>query len=280
MATGVFDFHSECLQRCVSFRILLPNDAPVMIREGNPHYKRPMKTLYLLHGYSGTNTDWLLNSMIWDFSARYNLCVVFPSGDNSFYLDGKETGRQYATYVGKELVDYTRKTFGLSEKREDTFIGGLSMGGFGAIHTGLQFSETFSKIVALSSALIVYNVEKMKPGTEDGIANYEYYRLMFGDPEKVAESRNNPETLVKEILKEGKEMPEFYLAVGTEDFLYEENQIFRRFLKEEKVPFVYHEGPGAHDYGFWNQHLEPAIQWLLAEGEKPLCPKQKKEKAE
>ncbi|MDO5426053.1 MAG: alpha/beta hydrolase-fold protein [Eubacteriales bacterium] len=267
MASGTFDFFSGSLRRFVSFRFILPNDSPVFLTEGNPCYERPMKTLYLLHGYSGGNADWILNSQIWDLSSKYNLCVICPSGENSFYLDGPQTGRNYATYVGEELVAYTRKTFGLSGRREDTFIGGLSMGGFGAIHTGLQFHDTFSKIFALSSALIIHNVKTMQPGFDDGMANYEYYRMVFGEPEKVVESRNNPETLVKEILAEKGAMPEFYLAVGTEDFLYKENQIFREFLESQKVPHVYKEGPGAHDFGFWNQHLEPAIQWMLEEKE-------------
>ncbi len=267
MAFASFDFYSECLKRGVSFKIILPNDLPEEMAAGNPHYAgdMAMKTLYLLHGYSGASPDWVWNSLVCDIASRYRLCVVLPNGENSFYLDGPETGRQYGTFVGKELVDYTRRTFGLSDKKEDTFIGGLSMGGFGAIHTGLQFPDTFSRVMALSSALIIHNVKSMKPEFKDGMANYEYYRLMFGDPENVVESRNNPETLVKELLANGKEIPGLYLAIGTEDFLYEENQIFRRFLEKEKVPFVYRESTGIHDFVFWNQYLEPAVKWMLGE---------------
>lgn len=122
------------------------------------------------------------------------LAVILPAGENSFYLDGEATGRKFATYVGKELVEYVQKTFHLPAKREDTFIGGLSMGGFGAVHTALAFPDTFEKAFSLSGALIVHNVEKMKPGFSDFVANYEYYRLMFGEPEKVADSDNNPES--------------------------------------------------------------------------------------
>ena len=139
------------------------------------------------------------------------------------------------------------------------------MGGFGAVHTALAFPDTFEKAFSLSGALIVHNVEKMKPGFSDFVANYEYYRLMFGEPEKVADSDNNPETLVKKLKAEGHRIPGLYLAIGTEDFLYKENQIFRRFLQAEQVDFTYKESAGVHDFNFWNSNIEPAVQWMLGE---------------
>lgn len=267
MAVGIFDFSSVCLARGTSFRIILPNDIPEMWKEGNPHLQRPTKTLVLLHGFTGAYADWMNSSLIHDLAIKYNLAVICPNGENSFYLDGKETGRKYATYVGEELIQYARKTFGLSDKAEDTFIGGLSMGGFGAIHTGLQFNHTFSKVFALSSALITHNVEQMTPGFDDGIANYDYYKLMFGEPSELSTSINNPEELVRRHLKAGDTIPGIYMACGSEDFLLKENHIFRDFLLEQGVEVSYHESPGTHDFIFWNQYLEPAIEWLVGCGE-------------
>ena len=143
MAIANIEFYSDCLKRNVTFKALLPTDTD---GKDNPHYSRPMKTLVLLHGYCGMCADWIWNSQIMDISNRYNLCVLLPSGENSFYLDGKETGRKYGTFVGEELLAFARKTFGISQKREDTFVGGFSMGGFGAIHLGLQFNHNFGKL--------------------------------------------------------------------------------------------------------------------------------------
>lgn len=260
-------YFSDALRRGASFSIYLPNDIAPEFR--SKHFERPTKTLFLLHGYTGTGDDWVKDTTILSLAAQYNLALVCPSGENSFYLDGAATGRKYETFVGVELVDYVRRTFGLSDKHEDTFIGGISMGGFGAVHTGLAYPETFSKIVSLSAALITHKVAAMKPGGPDldGVANYDYYKLMFGEPEKLLESRNNPETLVKELLAAGKALPELYLAIGTEDFLYEDNQIFRRFLTEQGFPFTYREGPGVHDYNFWHPHIASSLRWLMGEAE-------------
>ena len=130
---------SQALSRIITFHIILPNDAPPEMLAGNSNYDRPMKTLYLLHGFSGSTQDWLTGSLIQELALKYNLAVVMPAGENSFYLNGKGTGRGYETFTAVELPAYCQKTFGLSDKPEDNFIGGLSMGGFGAIHTALKY---------------------------------------------------------------------------------------------------------------------------------------------
>lgn len=260
MALIDIKYFSDCLKRQTSVKVILPNDG---IPEGNPHYDRPMKTLYLLHGYTGIGEDWIWNSSIVEYAGRYNLCVVLPNGENSFFLDGVETGRQYASFVGKELPAYLQKTFGLSAAPEDNFTGGLSMGGFGALHTALAFPENFGKAVGLSSALISYRIAEMKPGMNNAAANYEYYRLMFGDPDTFNESDNNPEELVRRIQKAGGKVPGIYMACGTEDFLLSSNRTFADFLRERNVDLIYHESTGIHDFRFWNQYLEPAIRWLV-----------------
>lgn len=263
MARAEFSYYSAALCRPVSFQIIIPNDSQEEWIKDNPHFKREMKTLVLLHGYTGINYDWILNSHILSLAGAYNVAVVCPSGENSFYLDGPETGRKYATFVGEELLNYVHKTFGLSAKKEDNFIGGLSMGGFGALHTALQFPENFGGAFGLSSALIQYEVAKMTPGFDNGMANYEYYRLMFGEPSELENSINNPEELVRRIKKAGTPMPKLYMACGTEDFLLEANRRFHNFLVEENVEVDYHESKGVHDFVFWNEYIEPAVKFML-----------------
>ena len=116
---------SQALSRIITFHIILPNDAPPEMLAGNSNYDRPMKTLYLLHGFSGSTQDWLTGSLIQELALKYNLAVVMPAGENSFYLNGKGTGRGYETFTAVELPAYCQKTFGLSDKPEDNFIGGV-----------------------------------------------------------------------------------------------------------------------------------------------------------
>ncbi len=264
MALFQTDFHSKSLSKVTGFNIVLPNDVFPEMTANNDCYKRGIKTLYLLHGYSGSNKEWLLGSSVQDMAVKYNIAIVMPSGDNSFYLDGKGRGTAYCQYVGKELIEYTRKTFGLSSKSTDTYIGGYSMGGFGAIHTALRFPNTYGKVMALSSALIINGIKNMKEDFEDPIADYNYYTSVFGNLDNLENSINNPEFLVHELKKTGQAIPPIYMACGTEDFLLEHNRAFNKFLLDEKINVHYEESPGTHDWNFWNRYLEPAIQWLLA----------------
>ena len=248
--------YSIALSRLITFHVILPDDAIPMMIEGNKNYERKPKTLYLLHGFSGNTTDWLYGSRIQELAMQYNLAVVLPSGENSFYLNGKGTGRAYETFVGVELPDYCTKTFGFSDKPEDNFIGGLSMGGFGAIHTALKYPKRFGKMFGLSSAMIQYDIAGMKPGEKNEIADYDYYLQVFGNLEHLDTSENNPDYLIREKKKRGEKIQPVFMACGTEDFILKNNRVFRDFLNSQNVDLTYYESEGIHDWKFWNQYLE------------------------
>lgn len=262
MAYIQINFYSEQLKRSVPVSAFIPNDMPMEYRS-ETYDSEPMKTLYLLPGYAGNHQDWILNATLQDLSNRYHMAIISSAGENSFYVDRVETGFAYGTYVGEELVAYTRKLFHLSEKREDTYIGGYSMGGFGALRNGLKYSQTFSKIIALSSALIIHELPDMKPGMNNGIANYEYYHTTFGDLKEAETSDKNPEYLVMEHLKSGQPLPDIYMACGSEDFLIEHNRAFVSFLKAQQVEVLYEEEPGTHNWDFWNPHIVRGMDWII-----------------
>ena len=265
MSTLHISFYALALARPAEFCMVKPDKALPPFLAGNPHYKRPTKTLILLHGFSGDCHDWLYNGGASMLSMQYNLAVVMPTGGISFYLDREATGHKYCTLVGQELVDYLRDTFGLAMNREDTWIGGNSMGGFGALHTALAYPDRFGGVMALSSALIIHQLPLMEPGKGNPMANFEYYAETFGDL-KTAEIRDcNPELLYKNAATEGKPLPRIYMACGTEDFLLTENRKLRDFLTEQKADFVYKEGPGVHDWSFWIPRSQEGIRWLLHE---------------
>ena len=257
MAYFRIEYYSKALCRETSFEVLIPNDprndAPQMPEE------KPMKTLFLLHGYTGKAG----NYVPYELPEKYNFAIVMPSAENSFYLNGLSTGHAFQTMLGEELVDYVRKTFHLALRPEDTCIAGLSMGGFGALHTGLAYPDRFSKIGAMSSALIHHEVAEMKPGSGNSVANYEYYRECFGEPEQLLESDNNPETLIRKLKAAGTKIPDIYMCCGTEDFLIENNRQMHRFLVEENVAHEYHEAPGIHDMVFWTEHIRKIVQWMF-----------------
>ncbi len=244
--------------RPVSFKAFIPNDFRVEPPVNCD--KEKMKCIFLLHGYTCDGENWIPENLLY----KYNCAVICPSCENGFYLNGISSGHGFQTFVGEELVDYVRKTLGLALKPELTFTMGMSMGGFGAIHTAFTYPETFGKCVALSSALIIHSIAHMKPGEnrDNGVANYEYYRECFGDLETVEERNVNPEVLALKLKEESRNMPEIYMACGTEDFLVENNRAMDKFLLDNKIEHVYTEFAGTHDMEFWSKCIPGALSWL------------------
>ncbi|KAI4448986.1 hypothetical protein C823_003515 [Eubacterium plexicaudatum ASF492] len=155
MAVFQVNFMAETLGRTVPLYVILPTDKVYFPGMKKRAEGKPYQTLYLLHGIIGNYTDWLYGTRIQRWAQERDLAVVMPSGDNCFYLDQPWNCNMYGEFIGKELVSFTRKTFPLSDRKEDTFIGGLSMGGFGAMRNGLKYNRTFGRIFSLSGAFIV-----------------------------------------------------------------------------------------------------------------------------
>ena len=264
MAIVSMSCYSKALCRPTEIRLALPVD----VRPGAPRceasYARPPKLMVLLHGYTGSCNDYLYSSPMHDLAQCFNLVIACPSGENSFYLNQPGTGRAYGDYVGDELVCMLRDAYRVDDAPGSALIAGFSMGGFGALHVGLSHPEHFGQIVALSSALITYQVANMRPGeATNALADYDYYASTFGDPAQVLSSRNHPETLVRAQLAAGVKLPELFMACGTEDFLLEPNRRFRDFLLSQGIPVSYHESPGVHDGVFCNRYLDIGVRWAL-----------------
>ena len=254
-------YFSVALKRHVTFSVVLPVD--VFGQQGKAEYiDGPFPTLYLLHGFSGNHMDWLYNGHVMELATARRIAIVMPNGENSFYLDNPRSDQAYTAFIGQELVDVTRRMFPLSHQREETYIGGLSMGGFGALRTGLYYNDVFGAVIALSSALITDEVAQMQPGTGNFMAPYEYYAHTFGDPSALLSSDRAPKTLAKMRKEAGAKLPRIFLACGTEDFLYPANLDMHECLNQLGIPHAWHTQPGIHDFHFWNDALPLGLDWL------------------
>lgn len=265
MAIIQANFMSKTLMRTVPINVILPADK--MTFPGMPQREdKPFKTLYLLHGVFGSYVDWLSGTRVQRWAEENDLAVVMPSGDNAFYEDNPGAGNLYGQFIGQELVEITRKMFPLSHRREDTFIGGLSMGGFGALRNGLKYHDTFGAICAFSSALVLDTAPQSSYDAPFFLSNRHYFENCFGkDLETAVQDDRNPTALVPMLAKEGVSFPKIYMACGVDDSLLEANRSFSRLLTENGVEHTYVEGPGAHEWDFWDTYLKKAIEWLPLE---------------
>jgi putative tributyrin esterase len=168
-------------------------------------------------------------------------------------------------YYGQELVETTRNMFRLSPEREDTFIAGLSMGGFGALRNGLKYYGTFGYIACLSGAIHIFEYPLDEPDR-----NIIGEDACFGDIRAAALTDSNPRVAAEvmfERKKTGKNIPfpKVYIACGTEDYLLAANRKLADFLKANGVDVTYQESPGKHDWEFWDATIQRVLEWLPIE---------------
>ena len=260
MAIIEVNFISKCLMRTVTFNAIIPVDK--FGPQAEDAEQKPLKTLYLLHGIFGNYTDWVNGTRIQAWAEANDLAVIMPSGENRFYLDDEKSGELYGEFIGKELVEFTRKLFLLSDKREDTFIAGLSMGGYGAIRNGLKYAENFGCVIGLSAALVHDTWKDADNSAPIFTFRRNYYEAIFGEYDKVKGSDKDPKALLLKLKEEGRPVPKMYLCCGTEDGLVTANRDFRDFLNENGVDLTYVEGPGKHDWVFWDTYIKKVLDWL------------------
>ena len=255
MALIQVNYLSKALFREVPVNVILPVDR--FDADTNRYLNgkdRKYKTLYLLHGLLGNYTDWISQTRIQKWAEEKNLAVVMPSGDNAFYFNSRTPWNDYGTFIGEELVDVTRRMFPLSEKREDTFIAGLSMGGFGALRNGIVYSKNFSHVAGLSSAVHIFE----DTSEEANIG-------LFDNLEDASKTNKNPWVAVEEMLSEKRPIPKFYMACGTKDDLMPANISFRNFLQEKGFEVTWDEDDYGHDWDFWDSQIKKVLDWLPLE---------------
>lgn len=268
MAVLHVSFMAETLGRTVPLTVILPTDKVYFGDVPRREEGKPYKTLYLLHGIIGSEIDWLYGTRIQRYAEERDLAVVMPAGENGFYVDQPWNCAMYGEFIGRELVEFTRKSFPLSHDREDTYIGGLSMGGFGAMRNGLKYHETFGAIISLSGAYItdeslLEKVEQPRFPSE----SEEYKHSCFGPDLKAAlKSDVNPMALIETLSKKGVKFPDIYMACGEQDGLLKKNNGIAALLSSHNIDYCYETGPGAHEWDFWDAYLKRALDWLPLEG--------------
>ena len=258
MILSELHFFSEALDVRSTVNVILPQRSrSERMKSGNAKFR----TLYLLHGYSDDHTAWQRWTSIERYVEGKDLAVVMPDVHNSFYTDMVH-GMKYFTYLTRELPILLREILPLSARREDTFVAGLSMGGYGAFKLALSRPEAYAAAASLSGAVDIcrdaLQVHPEDPGNAAWIAKM---RDIFGDLDKVPGSLHDLYALAKKVAQKPVR-PRLYQYCGTEDFLYTGNVNFRDFIRTLPFDHTYTEGAGDHTWGYWDAEIQKVIAWL------------------
>ncbi len=245
-------WRSEVLQKQTTMQVLLP-------RVSRP----PFPVIYLLHGLSDDSTMWLRHTRLEWYVRELPLMIVLPDGYRGFYTDNEE-GPAYAKHLGRELVDFVDRNFQTRAGRAGRAIGGLSMGGYGALRLGLGYPDRFCSVNSHSGAVgrtgADFSPEAVRAGKHKDKSKefIDELRRVFGE-KPIGTKHDILELAMKAQAKNL--LPQLLLDCGRNDFLLEDNREFHRTLMENGLPHEYHEHRGTHDWDYWDRHVQYAIKF-------------------
>lgn len=253
-----FSFLPQSLGFHTNVYIVLPHDSSMEVK--------PYKVLYLLHGGAGNAQDWARYTSIERYAEENNIAVVMPEvGGSSFYAD-MVYGYNYYTYLTEELPMVLNSYLPISNKREDRFVAGLSMGGYGAFKWAFDKPEFFSAAGNFSGFSFtdeIFNEDngpfsKIAKQGENGICN-----LAWGSYENMIGTKNDTRYMVSNAIENNLSLPRMYAAIGTEDFSYEHGQRYLEYMRSKGIDVEYEEMPGAHEWKVWDVAVNNFIKWAL-----------------
>ncbi len=251
------DFFSEALGLSTSMTVLLPERASGQIgmagRTGGPGTDA-VPVLYLLHGLSDDDTTWVRRTSIERYVAPLGLAVVMPQVHRSFYSD-EVHGNRFWTFLSQELPEVTQRFFRVSARREDTFVAGLSMGGYGAMKWALRHPERFAAAASLSGSLDITDLQRWRDKPE-------IMHRIFGD-DPVAGTDADLGALLERA--DPATLPELFVCCGTQDRLIGSNRTFVERAAAAGIGVSAEFGPGEHSWTYWDARIQDVLRWLPLE---------------
>ncbi|MGJ6980430.1 alpha/beta hydrolase [Aestuariimicrobium soli] len=249
------ELFSESLGMCTSVTVLLPQKTTGQIGMAGATSDGKPPVLWLLHGGSDDDTIWLRRTSIERYAAEYGIAVIMPQAALSFYCD-EVHGQKWWTWISEELPAILADTFQLSQRREETFVAGLSMGGFGAFKLALNQPGRFAAAASLSGALW-----SLSPELKERLS--ERFHHVWGDEGLVEGGPDDLVGLLNTVDKQA--LPKLWTTCGTEDFLFEDNLVFEKAAAEAGAPLEIEHRPGEHEWGYWDQAIQDVLAWLPIE---------------
>jgi S-formylglutathione hydrolase FrmB len=263
MSLVTFNFESEYLGNNHTVGVILPDKPRTQTPKEFYGSGKKYKVLWLLHGTFGDYSDWIRKSMIELYACEHDLIVVMPSALNSNYANWPSfgTGFNMYDYLFEELMPLIYNWFPASDKREDNFVAGLSMGGRGTCVMAFNHPEKFAAAAVLSSMPSDLNAVKAEGGhmwerMKKSVIN-------FDSEEEFLNSYQNTAKMLKDNIAAGVDMPRLMFACGESDMLYEGFKKFRAEAEEMNLGAEFYTLPNyKHEWRFWDLAIQKALEFF------------------
>jgi S-formylglutathione hydrolase FrmB len=254
---------SKILNKDVSYAVYLP--------PGYDASERTYPVVYLLHGLSGDNTQWIQ----WGEIDRYAdkaiaegtippMIIIMPNGNRGWYMNSFDGKVKYEDFFIKEFIPAVEKVYRVKSEKTYRGIAGLSMGGYGTLMYALKYPDLFAAAAPLSAG--VYDdreIEEM-PDSE--------WKKVFGqvlDTTLKGKERLNKAWYENSILqlvkaKQADDLAKvrYWIDCGDDDFLTSGNCLLHLSLTEKKVPHEFRMRDGAHNWTYWRTGITDALKFI------------------
>ncbi|WP_152396180.1 alpha/beta hydrolase [Paenibacillus guangzhouensis] len=248
MAHITIETGSPTLRMTTSIHVISPCDS------GN----NADTTLYLLHGAGDNASTWQRLTTVEQYAARYGCTVIMPEVNRSYYTD-MAYGLDYFHYVTEELPALCSRMLRMNTDPHQTYVAGLSMGGYGALKCALTYPDRYAKAVSLSGVTDIQR-RLQDPQMPEGMVKE--MQAVFGS-ELIVKPDQDLYALAARRIEEGSPLPDILCCCGTDDPFIAMNRDFAAFMQETPFEFQYVEGPGTHDWRFWEEHLKTTFDFLF-----------------
>ena len=242
MAFCQLNCHSDALGKAVAANIILPE----------VNFNGPFPVFYLLHGCGGDHSIWMRRTSLERYASAWPLTIVMPDGGRGFYSDAVN-GPACESAIVRDLIPFIDGTFNTIAAREGRCVGGLSMGGYGALRLALRFPEMFCSANSHSGALEFGHSpdDWAHPNDKTELERIIGPDSCGGEFDLYALAEKLPEI----------SRPALQIDCGTEDFLIEQNRAFHRHLEQLQIAHEYAEYSGTHNWEYWDAHIQDALRF-------------------
>jgi enterochelin esterase-like enzyme len=232
-------FYSAKLDRDMPYYIYLPPDY------GTAGRRYPV--MYMLHGGGGDREEWVAYGLIdaADQQIRTGslspMIIVLPQGDKGWWTNYANDDLKWGDYVINDLVPHIDRTYRTLRNRLARSIGGLSMGGWGALQLAFNHPNVFSVVGAHSPSLY--------PEGDEAIA-------FLGTGEEFA--KKDPMSLARTAT--GLSL-QIWLDAGDQDPWIDRTTALHQTLKDRGIDHFWNPYSGGHDWHYWEDHVLDYLQF-------------------
>ena len=235
------------------YRVLLPVDYATSTRR--------YPVLYLLHGRSGNENDWITKTNLSAYAARYPLIIVMPGVGDSWYANSAtDKNARYEDAIIRDLIPHIDSTYRTVASRHARAIAGLSMGGLGAMKFALRYPQMFVFAASFSGAFDIPRAGGLDEASSQRAGELS---VVYGLADSETRRQNDLFLLLEGHTKARPQLPYLYIASGTNDPLpvvLLSNPRFADALRAAKFAYEFHERPGGHDWRFWDEEIKRMLE--------------------